>query len=155
MAQLDARLDGIEEALFGDGNGRTGIVNPVETLVQITRVGRSTFRLFIWIGGFVAAVITAEYQLKIDLWYIPLTVVSFPSGSLRVALGLPGWTGGNAQVDHYCNGLVLERRVGVCSGIPQSAGLDRRCHMGGVEHIRPSVTQLHSLYSGPSGRVLR
>jgi hypothetical protein len=64
MAKLDARLDRIEEALFGDSNGQRGIVRHVESLVEITRVGRSTFRVFMWIGAGVVGASATAWQLK-------------------------------------------------------------------------------------------
>ena len=67
IEQLDARLDRIDEALFGDGNGRSGIVDHVETLVNITKVSRSTLRVFMWFGAGVVALATAAYQIKVAL----------------------------------------------------------------------------------------
>jgi hypothetical protein len=64
LSGIDARLDRIDRALFGDGNGKKGIVEHVEDLVDITRVGRSTFKVFMWIGGAVLAIATAAFQLK-------------------------------------------------------------------------------------------
>ena len=67
LGKIDARLDRIDKALFGDGNGKEGMAKQVETIVEITRVSRSTMRVFMWLGGAIFALITAAYQLKSTL----------------------------------------------------------------------------------------
>jgi hypothetical protein len=64
IAHLDARLERIEAALFGDDDGKKGIVRHVESLVDMTKVGRSTLRVFMWFGAAILALVTAAYQIK-------------------------------------------------------------------------------------------
>jgi hypothetical protein len=64
FSEIRDRLARIDLALFGDGNARKGIIEHVESLVEITRVGRSTFRVFIWFGAAVVAIATASWQFK-------------------------------------------------------------------------------------------
>ena len=54
----------INLAMFGDRNGRKGMVEHVENLVEITKVGRSTIRVFMWFGAAVVAIATASWQIK-------------------------------------------------------------------------------------------
>lgn len=63
LTEIDSRLDRMDIALFGDGN-KPGIVDHVETLVQMTHVGRSTLRVFVWFGATLAGLITVAYQAK-------------------------------------------------------------------------------------------
>jgi hypothetical protein len=64
LAMMDARIESIEEALKGDGDGRKGLLEQVETLVEITKIGRSTLRVFMWLGAAVVAVATGAWQFK-------------------------------------------------------------------------------------------
>ena len=64
FAEIRDRLTRIDVAMFGDGNGRKGVVELVENLADITRVGKTTFRVFMWFGGAVIAVATAIVQFK-------------------------------------------------------------------------------------------
>ena len=64
LANIESRLDRLDEAMFGDGKGKSGVVRHVETLVEITRVGRSTVRVFIWCGAALVALATAAFQIK-------------------------------------------------------------------------------------------
>ena len=64
LAAIENRLDRLDEAMFGDGRSKRGIVEHVAMLVEITRVGRSTFRVFIWCGAALIALATAAYQVK-------------------------------------------------------------------------------------------
>jgi hypothetical protein len=64
LARLEARLDRIDEALFGDAKGRKGIVDQVEELVTVADRGRFSLRVALWLGGGVVAAATALAQFK-------------------------------------------------------------------------------------------
>jgi hypothetical protein len=64
LAMMDARIERIEEALYGDGKARNGVAKDVETLIEISKVGRSTIRVFMWFGGAVVGIVTLAWQFK-------------------------------------------------------------------------------------------
>jgi hypothetical protein len=68
LATMDGRIERIEEALYGNGKGRKGLVDDVESLVEITKVGHSTVKAFMWIGGTVAALLAFAVQFKQSIW---------------------------------------------------------------------------------------
>jgi hypothetical protein len=67
MATIDGRLDRIEEAMFGTDK-RAGIQEHVETLVTITKIGRSTARVLMWFGAGIVAIATGVFQFKQAIW---------------------------------------------------------------------------------------
>ena len=63
LTKIEDRLERLDGALFGDGV-RKGIVEHVEALVDITKIGRTTFRVFMYAGGAIVALATALAQFK-------------------------------------------------------------------------------------------
>jgi hypothetical protein len=63
LTKIEDRLERLDGALFGNGV-KTGVIEHVEALVDITKVGRSTFRVFMYAGGAIVALATAFTQLK-------------------------------------------------------------------------------------------
>jgi hypothetical protein len=64
LTKIEDRLERLDGALFGNGV-KKGVIEHVEALVDITKVGRSTFRVFMYAGGAIVALATAFTQLKL------------------------------------------------------------------------------------------
>jgi hypothetical protein len=64
LALMQRELAEIHRALYGNGDGKGGLIHRVEMLADAAERGRWALRTTLWLGGSIVALLTALGQLR-------------------------------------------------------------------------------------------